>query len=197
MKKQATLFSEKETPILKELSLGEAEEVASQIKAAVCVHCERLEVAGSIRRKKPLVHDIDFVAVAKSDAEWKKISEKLKRLKAKPGCAGCSIIKAYLPCRNGLFQVDIYRAKPSTFGVHLLIRTGSAMHNMWLAAYALSKGMRLKYSEGLIRDGRAVAGADERGVFAALGLPCLAPTQREIVEKKPAWMVGSGSELNL
>jgi DNA polymerase/3'-5' exonuclease PolX len=150
MKKQATLFSEKETPILKELNLSEAEEIASQIKAAVCVHCERLKV--------------------------------------KPGCAGGSIIKAYLPCQNGLFQVDIYRAKPSTFGVHLLIRTGSAEHNMWLAGYALSKGMRLKYSEGLIREGRAVAGADEKGVFAALGLPYPTPSQREIVEKKPAWM---------
>jgi DNA polymerase (family 10) len=187
--KQAKLFSEKETPILKELSLNEAEKIANQIKTAVCVHCERLEVAGSIRRKKPSVHDIDFVAVAKNDAEWKKISEKLKRIKAKPGCAGGSIIKAYLPCPNGLFQVDIYRAKPDTFGVHLLIRTGSAEHNMWLAGYAISKGMRLKYSEGLIKEGRAVAGADERGVFAALGLPCPAPGQRELLEKKPAWMV--------
>jgi DNA polymerase/3'-5' exonuclease PolX len=143
------------------------------------------------------VHDIDFVAVAKSDAEWRRLSEKLKRLKAKPGCAGDSIIKAYLPLQNGLFQVDIYRAKPSTFDVHLLIRTGSAEHNMWLAGYALSKGMRLKYSEGLIREGVPVAGADERGVFAALGLPCPAPSQREIVEKKPAWMIGSGSEQSL
>jgi DNA polymerase/3'-5' exonuclease PolX len=72
MKKQATLFSEKETPILEELSLSEAENIAHQIKAVVSVHCERLEVAGSIRRKKPLVHDIDFVAVAKNDADWKK-----------------------------------------------------------------------------------------------------------------------------
>ena len=69
MKKQATLFSEKETPILKELSLSEAEKMANQIKAVVGAHCESLEVAGSIRRQKPLVHDIDFVAVAKSDAE--------------------------------------------------------------------------------------------------------------------------------
>jgi DNA polymerase/3'-5' exonuclease PolX len=188
MKKQATLFSEKETPILKELSLSEAEKMANQIKAVFGAHCESLEVAGSIRRQKPLVHDIDFVAVAKSDAEWKRISEKLKRMKAKPGCAGGSIIKAYLPCPNGLFQVDIYRAKPSTFGVHLLIRTGSAEHNMWLAGYAISKGMRLIYSEDLIKEGVPVAGADERGVFAALGLPCPAPSQREIIENKPAWM---------
>jgi hypothetical protein len=48
---------------------------------------------------------------------------------------------------------------------------------MWLAGYAISKGMRLKYSEDLIREGVPVARADERGVFAALGLPCPAPGQ--------------------
>jgi DNA polymerase/3'-5' exonuclease PolX len=189
MKKQATLFSEKETPVLKELNLSKAENIANQIKTAICSHCDRLEVAGSIRRKKPVVHDIDFVAVAKNDAEWKRINEELKCLKAKPGCAGDSIIKAYLPCQDVLFQVDLYRAKPSTFGVHLLIRTGSAEHNMWLAAYAILKGMRLKYSEGLIKENSVIAGEDEKGVFAALGLPYALPTEREIVENRPVWLI--------
>jgi hypothetical protein len=31
---------------------------------------------------------------------------------------------------------------------------------MWLAGYAISKGMRLKYSEGLIKEGKAAAGKD-------------------------------------
>jgi DNA polymerase/3'-5' exonuclease PolX len=188
MKKQATLFPENETAVIPELDLKEAERLAQQIKTAVEAHCERIEVAGSIRRQKPKVHDIDFVVVAKSDAEWQKISEKLKQLKAKPNCAGNSLIKAYLPCQNGLFQVDFYRAKPSTFGIHLLIRTGSADHNMWLAGYAISKGMRIRYSEGLIKEGTAIAGENERGVFEALGLPCPLPSEREIVDKKPVWM---------
>ena len=187
MKKQATPFSEKETSVLKELDLSEAENIAIQLKTAVCSHCDMLEIAGSIRRRKPVVHDIDFVAVAKNDAEWRKINEELKRLKAKPGCAGNRIIKVYLSCQGGVFQVDVYRAKPSTFGIHLLIRTGSAEHNMWLAAYAISKGMRLKYSEGLIKDSAAIAGEDEKGVFTALGLPCPLPSEREIVENKPVW----------
>ncbi len=42
---------------------------------------------------------------------------------------------------------------------------------MWLAGHAISKGMRLKYSEGLIKDGKPVAGENEKGVFTALGLP--------------------------
>jgi hypothetical protein len=37
------------------------------------------------------VHDIDCVVVAKNDAEWQKISERLKNLKAKPKCSGNSL----------------------------------------------------------------------------------------------------------
>lgn len=189
MKKQSTLFPGKEAAIVTELDLKEAETLAQQTRTAVEAHCDMIEIAGSIRRQKTKVHDIDFVAVTRNEAEWQKINEKLKQLKAKPGCSGNSLIKAFLPCQNGLFQVDFYRAKSSTFGIHMVIRTGSAEHNMWLAAYTITKGMRLKYSEGLIKDGGTIAGEDEKGVFAALDLPCPLPSQREIVDGKPTWML--------
>ncbi len=84
--------------------------------------------------------------------------------------------------------MDFYRAKPSTFGIHLLVRTGSADHNMWLASYALSKGFRLKYREGLLKDKVVVAGETEESVFAALGLPYPEPQLREIIDGKPVWL---------
>ena len=186
-KKQSTLFPENEVTVIPELDLKEAEKIAAHVKATVEILCEKIEIAGSIRRQKNKVHDIDFVAVTKTDAEWQKINEKLKLLKAKPNCSGNSVIKALIPCQNGLFQVDFYRAKPETFGILLLIRTGSAEHNMWLAGYALSKGYRLKYSTGLMKDSIAVAGATEESVFAALGLPCSMPEKREILNGKPLW----------
>jgi DNA polymerase (family X) len=188
MKKQFTLFPEDSVKILAELDLKEAERLADKLKASVENQCDRIEVAGSIRRQKNKVHDIDFVVVTKNDADWQKISDKLKHLKAKSNCSGNSVIKAFLPCQNSLFQVDFYRAKPSTFGIHLLVRTGSADHNVWLAGYAISKGMRIKYSEGLIKDNSVIAGETEKGVFEALGLPCPLPSEREIVESKPMWM---------
>jgi len=64
--------------------LEEAAKLADAIKTAVEIHCDKIEVAGSIRRQKPEVHDIDFVVVAKSDLDWKGINEILRRLKAKP-----------------------------------------------------------------------------------------------------------------
>jgi DNA polymerase (family 10) len=176
MKKQSTLFQESEVTVIPELDLKEAERLANQLKTAVEAQCDRIEVAGSIRRQKTKVHDIDFVVVTKNDAEWQKINEKLKQLRAKPNCSGNSIIKAFVPCQNGLLQVDFYRAKPSTFGIHLLVRTGSADHNVWLASCAISKGMRIKYSEGLIKDNSVIAGETEKGVFEALGLPFPLPS---------------------
>ena len=175
MKKQVTLFPQDAAKIILELDLEEAEKTAAKVKATVEALCELIEVAGSIRRQKSKVHDIDFVVVAKSDADWQRINDKLKQLKAKPNCSGNSVIKAFVPCENGFFQVDFYRAKPSTFGILLLVRTGSAEHNMWLAGCAISMGMRIRYSEGLIKDGVAIAGETEQGVFEALGLPIHCP----------------------
>jgi DNA polymerase (family 10) len=191
MKKQSTLFPEHEVTVLTELNLKEAEEIAEQIKAAVASHCEKIEVAGSIRRQKPTVHDIDFVAIAKNDAEWQKITEELKRMKAKLRCSGNSVTKAVVPFEKGFFKVDFYRAQPNTWGIHLLVRTGSAEHNTWLATQAISKGMRIKYSQGLTKDGNVIAGETEQSVFEALSLPTPEPSQREIVGDKPIWMPSS------
>lgn len=187
MVKQSTLSSQNEPPILQELEIAEGEKIANKVKSTVASHCEKIEIAGSLRRRRPVVHDVDFVVVTKSDAEWQKIASELKHLKAKTMCLGNSVIKAYSPCEHGLFQVDFYRAKPTTFGIHLLIRTGSAEHNMWLAGHAFTKGMRLKYSEGLIRDENIVAGESEKDVFEILGLPYPEPAHREIVNGKPKW----------
>ncbi len=185
--KQSKLFQNDELQLFPELDVQDALALAAEVKSHVSCHCEKLEIVGSIRRQRPKIHDIDFVGVA-SDAGWLKLSEELKKMKAQPSCTGNAVIKTLLPFKNGLFQVDFYRAKPNTFGIHKLIRTGSADHNMWLAGYAISKGFRLKYSEGLLKDGVVVAGETEEIVFEALGLTCPKPEVREIVDKNPIWL---------
>ena len=87
LKKQSTLFPQDAVKIVAELDLEEAEKTALLVKASVESLCAQIEIAGSIRRRKPKIHDIDFVVVAKSDADWKRINEKLKQLKARPNCS--------------------------------------------------------------------------------------------------------------
>lgn len=101
---------------------------------------------------------------------------------------GDKIAKLYIAADCGKIQIDLYCATPLTFGIHKLIRTGSAEHNIWLASYAMSKGFRLRYGEGLLKDGRVVAGETEEGVFEALGLKCPEPEEREVVDRKPVWL---------
>jgi DNA polymerase/3'-5' exonuclease PolX len=62
---------------------------------------------------------------------------------------------------------------------------------MWLAGYALSKGYKLKYSTGLMKDEIAVAGETEESVFSALGIPCSEPQQREVINGNPIWLKSS------
>ena len=147
--KQVKLFGEVEPEILTRLELLKAQLLASQVESIVKPLCDKLEVVGSIRRQKPIVGDIDFVVVT-SDANWNKIVQALK--KSTLICAGKSLIKLNCPLESCLFQVDFYRATEQTFGIHQLVRTGSAEHNVWLASYAIAKGFRLKYSEGLLKD---------------------------------------------
>lgn len=183
--KQTKLFgSKEEQAVLTSLEYAKAEAVALQIEEAIKPLCDRMKIVGSIRRKKQQVGDCDFVAVA-ADGNWDKIVQTLR--KAKVLCAGPKLIKVNYPVERGVFQIDFYRATPQTFGIQVLIRTGSADHNMWLASYALSKGYRLKYSVGLMKEDVAMAGETEESVFSALNLPCPLPEQREIVDGKPLW----------
>ena len=183
--KQVKLFGGEEPVVLPRLELAKAQVLAKQVETAIKPFCDKLEIVGSIRREKPTVGDVDFVVVA-TDGCWGKITQVLR--KAKVICAGKSVIKIHYPCENILFQVDFYRATGQTFGIQELIRTGSADHNMWLAGYALSKGFRLKYSEGLMKDEVAVAGETEESVFTTLGLQCPEPQLREIGDGKPVWL---------
>jgi DNA polymerase (family 10) len=186
MGNQTKLFPERETKVLTELDLEMAERIANEVKSKVKGLCQKIEVVGSIRRKRPKAHDIDFVVLA-SDSNWNNVIQILKRSKA-TNCAGTAVIKTLYPYNKIQFKVDFYRAKPSTYGIHKLIRTGSAEHNMWLAGYAISKGFRLKYSQGLLKGDDVVAGESEEDVFTALDLPCPAPKEREVVEGKPVWL---------
>lgn len=186
--KQAKLFGyvEAEPTVLTKLELAKAQALASQVESSIKPLCTKLEVVGSIRRQRPEIHDIDFVVLT-SDANWKKIISQFK----KPNiiCAGNQLVKVNYPIDGSLFQADLYRATEETYGIVKLIRTGSGEHNIFLANYAISKGFRLKFSEGLVtKDGQVLAGKTEESVFEALGLPCPKPKEREIINATPVWL---------
>lgn len=152
--------------------LKKAEEVAAELVELLRPHFERIMVAGSIRRRKPYVNDIDLVAI--------------------PGIMHPRAVLTTLPVeiiRSGPklaafkfkgINVDIYYATPQTWGTLLLIRTGSKESNIRLCTLAQNKGWKLKANgDGLFNSGGTrIAGDTEESIFRALGLPYEPPEAR-------------------
>ena len=186
MSKQEKMFGDsEEVKVRKNIPLEEAKKFAEKTLVAIHfdIQFDIISTVGSVRRKRKTVNDIDFVIIA-SDKGWLQLRNYfLGELKAKKVCAGEKILRFIL---DG-FELDFYRATMDNFGIHKLIRTGSAEHNIYLAKRALRKGMRIKYSLGVIKGTKVIAGRSESSIFTALGLPFIEPELREIVNGKPVW----------
>ena len=155
------------------MKLKVAEELAREIVEHILSFCERVEVAGSIRRKKSEVRDIDLVLIAKP-LLWHRIIATLQRtMNAGVLKRGESIAQLTI---KGV-SVDLYVANEHTWGALLLIRTGSAEHNIKLSQIALRKGMKLTH-RGLTKEGKVIA-STEKEIFEALGLSYVPPEERE------------------
>jgi DNA polymerase (family 10) len=164
------------------MKLQEAEQLAFKILQAIEPCCERVQVAGSVRRRHGEPNDIDIVLIPKPFM-WNQIQPLMRaELDARQGIAGSQIIRMYIPFANvpdGQVQVDFYAATEKTWGVLLLIRTGSTEHNLRLCTHAKALGMMLSASRGVIENGEVVASRTEEEIFKALILPYVAPGDRE------------------
>jgi len=155
------------------MRLEEAQKLAEQIVKQIHPHCERVEIVGSIRRKQSQIRDVDVVLTPKSFL-WSRIIATLQRtMDAKVLKRGESIAQLTIEGVN----VDLYVASPETYEPLVLIRTGSAGHNIKLSILAHKKGMKLSH-RGLIKNGRIIA-SSEREIFEALGLGYVPPEERE------------------
>ena len=155
------------------MKLEDAEELAGEIVEHIHPFCERVEIAGSIRRKQSEVRDIDLVLIPKP-LSWHRIVATLqRRMNAEVLKRGDSIAQLTIKGVN----VDLYVANEQTWGALLLIRTGSAEHNIKLSKRALSMGMKLTH-KGLTKEGKVIA-STETEIFEALDLPYVEPEERE------------------
>ena len=155
------------------MKLRDAEKLADQIVQQIRPHCERVEVAGSIRRKKSEVRDIDIVLIPKPLLLHRIIATLQRSMDAKALKHGERV--AQLTIRG--VNVDLYSATEQTWGALLLIRTGSAEHNIKLSKRALSMGMKLSH-KGLIQNGKIIA-STEKEIFEVLDLDYVPAEERE------------------
>ena len=134
----------------------------------------RVEVAGSYRRCRETVGDLDLLAIAAADspvmARFVAYDEVAEVLSQGP-------TRASVVLRSGL-QVDLRVVEEAAYGAALCYFTGSKAHNIALRRLAQEQGLKLN-EYGVFRGRERVAGASEESVYRALGLPFIAPELRE------------------
>lgn len=170
------------------MTLAFAKSFAAKIVAELAPHCDRIEVAGSIRRGRPNVNDIDIVCIPKGIEGRESI---IQRCRAKGHLlkSGGQYVELLYMTKEGPAQLDLWFAhagksdlfsrEPSNWGMLLLARTGSKEHNIKLAALAKSKGLTFSPHQGITDGDQIVASLTEESIFARLGLPYIEPEKRE------------------
>ena len=153
---------------------------ADQIARALAEHLsscpavQRLDFAGSYRRGKDSVGDLDLLVIAEDEKET------MDRLGAYPGVAQVLLrgpTKMSVRLAEGL-QADLRVVPPESFGAALQYFTGSKDHNVVLRGMAKNRGLKIN-EYGVFRGEERIAGRTEEEVYATLELPWFPPELRE------------------
>jgi len=158
------------------MELEKAKEIAVRVVEQFSPHCEKIKVAGSIRRQRPEVNDIDLVLIPSDRAM---LDYNLMSL-GKDGTMKMSGPKIARVAMKEI-DLDVYYATEEIWATLLLIRTGSKKSNIRLATAAQRKGWRLAASgDGLFNEKEErIAGDTEQSIFSALGIHYLEPWERD------------------
>ena len=135
---------------------------------------DKISVAGSVRRGKETVKDIDLLVVTKRP---EKIMDAFVSLPSVVKIWGKGKTKSSVRMKMG-FDVDLRVVPSKSYGSALQYFTGSKEHN--IATRKIAIGLGLKLNEyGVFKDKRSIAGSDEFGVYKALGMAYIEPELRE------------------
>jgi DNA polymerase (family 10) len=133
-------------------------------------------LAGSLRRMKETIGDIDILVTSSKPAA---VMQAFTRLPQVAAVLERGSTKGSIRHREGI-QVDLRVVEPACFGAALVYFTGSKQHNIRIRDIGVRKGLRIsEYGVFKASTGRRLAGATEAEVYAAVGLPWIAPELRE------------------
>jgi len=158
------------------LSIAVAENVASEIVEYLKnnARIENVSPAGSLRRWKETIGDIDILTTGRNGARIIKTFikfPKAERVLAAGKTKGSIIVE-------GGIQVDLRIVEPKSYGAALQYFTGSKAHNIKLRNIAKAKGLKLS-EYGVFRGKKMVAGKTEQDIYKLLGLAYVPPEMRE------------------
>lgn len=171
------------------MELYRAQLIAEELKALLAPECQRITTAGSIRRRKPFVGDIEILAVPKYVDGIDQLDEEIKKLMAerllgyRRNVRGSitygpkNKLLVHLPSGTG---VDVFSTDEECWWVSLVVRTGGEITNRRIATAAIRKGWHLQaYGRGFSTPRGDVVCRSEEEVFRAVGFPYPAPWERD------------------
>jgi DNA polymerase (family 10) len=152
---------------------------------------EGAEVAGSLRRWKSTIGDLDLVAASRDP---KPLMEAFIHHPDVVRIAGQGENKSSIELSNGI-NLQIWVQPPERFGTLLQFVSGSKDHNVRLRELAQKQGLSLSEQSILRPDGSEILCTSEPEVYAALGLPWIPPELREDRGEIQAALAGRLPEL--
>jgi len=175
--------------------LPKVKEVCQKLKSLKAV--EKVDSAGSVRRMKETIGDIDFLVAVKeskksSSAKAASFAEVASATKAEsagkimdffvslPGIIkiwGKGTTKASVRMKEG-FDMDIRVVSARSYGSALQYFTGSKEHNIATRKIAIDRGLKLS-EYGLFRGPKMIAGKTEEEIYRTLGMDWMPPEMRE------------------
>jgi DNA polymerase (family 10) len=160
------------------IPLGRAWPLAQEllVKLRLVKGVTAAEPAGSLRRMRPTVGDLDILVAAEDSAP---VMEAFTSLPGVTRVLGHGETKASIEFSDGL-RAQVWVHPPQNFGTALQYATGSKDHNVRLRELALDQGLSLSEHALTRTDGSGeITCATEAEVYAALGLPWIPPELRE------------------
>jgi DNA polymerase (family X) len=155
-------------------ALPAAQEMVQQLKKIDVV--ERVAFAGSLRRMKDTIGDIDIL-VGSRDPEAAAAAFKSMHGVVRAEAEGPT--KTTIVSTTGL-QIDLRVVDPSCFGAALQYFTGSKAHNVKIRERAVRMGLKVsEYGVHRVEDDSLVCSETEEELYASLGLKWMPPTMRE------------------
>ncbi len=156
--------------------LGEILPIATQVleKLKSLKEVEQVSAAGSLRRMKETIGDVDFLVISQDPV---KVMDHFVSLPGVVKVWGHGTTKSSVRRKEG-FDMDIRVIPPESYGAALQYFTGSKDHNIALRKIAIDKGLKLS-EYGLFKGAQAIAAETEEEVYRALGMPWIPPELRE------------------
>ena len=158
------------------LIIGEVYPLVKQIEKRLqhVAGVKNAAAAGSIRRMKETIGDIDYL-VAASDPE--QVIDFFVKMPEVQEILGMGRAKAFVKLASGI-DADLLVVPEESWGSALQYFTGSKEHSVQLRKIAISKGLRLN-EWGVFKGDKRVAGTTEEEVYKILGLQWIPPEMRE------------------